>query len=168
MRLARVVAIPLLGALAAGCGGGSGSSATSTAASGGGTTRHASTATAKPPPRRAKARKKATPKPATPATPQATVETAFTSDGAGACALYTPRLLARSYGGLQGCESAVSSGGRASSVDVTSTQPDGARALVVAVPRGGPSSGERLRISLVRQGGGWRLDSIHSNVPVGP
>ena len=39
---------------------------------------------------------------------------------------------------------------------------------IVAVPEGGPSSGEKLEISLVLDHGAWRIAAIHSNVPVGP
>jgi hypothetical protein len=62
----------------------------------------------------------------------------------------------------------LKSGGLAKSVAIRSTQPEGKFALVVAVPRGGPSSGEKLAISLVKVHGDWRLEAIHSNVKVGP
>ncbi len=92
----------------------------------------------------------------------------MTSTSPLACTLYTQRLLNRSFGGLQGCRSAVRSGGRANSVEIVSSHPEGHHALVIVVPHGGPSSAQKLMISLALQGGGWRLDSIHSNVPVGP
>jgi hypothetical protein len=96
------------------------------------------------------------------------VRLALSSKDPMVCFLYTSRQLRKSYGSAAGCRSAVSSGGRARSVEIVSTHPEGRYALVVAVPQGGPSSGERLTLSLVRQGGRWRLDSIHSNAPVGP
>jgi hypothetical protein len=94
-----------------------------------------------------------------------TVDAALTS---ARCDLYTTRLLQRSYGGLEGCRAALSSGGSARSVEIQRTQPEGKFALVVAVPHGGPSSGEKLAISLLKENGRWRLEAIHSNVKVGP
>jgi hypothetical protein len=127
------------------------STSTSAATATGGLTTHA----AKPPkPRRP-----------SPATPAATVDAALTSPR---CDLYTARLLQKSYGGLAGCEAALESGGSASSVEIQRTQPEGKFALVVAVPRGGPSSGEKLAVSLIKENGDWRLEAIHSNVKVGP
>jgi hypothetical protein len=127
----------------------------STSTSAGTTSVRSTTHAAKPPkPRRS-----------SPATPAATVDAALTSPR---CDLYTARLLQKSYGGLGGCEAALKSGGRARSVEIQRTQPEGKFALVVAVPRGGPSSGERLAVSLIKENGGWRLEAIHSNVKVGP
>jgi hypothetical protein len=182
MRVDAALGVGLAAALIAGCGGGSAStssSPSSTAGTGGSpttatapstaTTSSAPTAT-KPAKARKGAGQKPAPKPAksaptTPATPQATVTAALTS---ARCDLYTPRLLAKSYGGLAGCRAALNSGGSAKSVEIQRTQPEGKFALVVAVPRGGPSSGEKLAVSLVKEGGGWRLEAIHSNVKVGP
>jgi hypothetical protein len=36
------------------------------------------------------------------------------------------------------------------------------------VPDGGVYAGDRLRAELVLDGGQWRVDSLRSNVPVGP
>ena len=127
--------------------------ATSTSA---GTTTGGSTTHAAKPPK---------PRRPSPATPAATVEAALTSPR---CDLYAARLLQRSYGGLAGCEAALESGGSATSVEIQRTQPEGKFALVVAVPRGGPSSGEKLAVSLIKENGDWRLEAIHSNVKVGP
>jgi hypothetical protein len=35
-------------------------------------------------------------------------------------------------------------------------------------PSGGVYDGERITVSLVREGGEWKIDALHSNVPVGP
>src|SRR3954452_25297939 len=159
-------------ALMAGCGGeggGAASNPTSSTAAARTTSTTTSSATASthtrttpsPPP----ARKPAESRRSTPSTPAATVEAALTS---ARCDLYTPRLLNKSYGGVEGCKAALKSGGSANSVEVQRTQPEGNFALVIAVPRGGPSSGEKLAISLVGVGGDCRLDAIHSNVEVGP
>jgi hypothetical protein len=85
-----------------------------------------------------------------------------------ACLAYTREALARAYGSVDGCEAAVRSGGSADSVRIRSAWRTGSTAHVVAVPDGGPSSGEVLRISLILERGAWRIGAIHSNVPVGP
>ncbi len=85
-----------------------------------------------------------------------------------ACSAYTEEALAKAYGGQPGCEAAIRSGGAADSVAVKGvyTSPDSARLLVV--PAGGPSDGEKVKVTLVKQGGSWRISSLHANVPVGP
>jgi len=85
-----------------------------------------------------------------------------------ACLAYTPDALTRAYGGVDGCEAAVRSGGSAGTVEIRSVLRDGPTAHVVAIPNGGPSSGERLTLSLLLSQRRWRIDAIHSNAPVGP
>ena len=46
-------------------------------------------------------------------------------------------------------------------------QPDSV-AQASVTPKGGVYDGERLRAELVLDDGVWRLDSLRSNVPVGP
>jgi hypothetical protein len=82
--------------------------------------------------------------------------------------LVTARFLKKAYGGAQGCKAALGSGGVANSVRVEKVQPEGRFALVMAVPKGGPSNGERLAVSLVRDAGVWQVEAIHSNAKVGP
>jgi hypothetical protein len=189
------IAVAAAAAVLAGCGGGgstSGESSSSNSASAGnatstersttsaatsstasthstsssaGTTTVRSTTHAAKPPKPPKSPKSPKPRRPSPATPAATVDAALTSPR---CDLYTARLLQKSFGGLGGCEAALGSGGRANSVEIQRTQPEGKFALVVAVPHGGPSSGERLAVSLVKEDGNWRMDAIHSNVKVGP
>ena len=84
------------------------------------------------------------------------------------CKLYTQRLLAAAYGNQEGCVAAIRSGGSAGSVKIVSSKTEGSAATVVAVPSGGPSSGERLTYSLVKENDKWRLDAVKSNVKVGP
>jgi hypothetical protein len=102
------------------------------------------------------------------ASPAQTVRAALTSTDTAVCELYTRRLLKKSFGGAPGCRSSIRSGGRADSVEIVSVQPEGRHALIVTVPHGGPSSAQKLQISLVRGGRHWQLASIKSNVPVGP
>ncbi len=104
----------------------------------------------------------------TKASPTQIVRVALTSAEPAVCTLYTPALLDKSFGGVQGCRASVRSGGRADSVEIVKSSTKGHRALVVAVPHGGPSSAQKLQMTLVREGGDWRLQSIKSNVPVGP
>jgi hypothetical protein len=103
-----------------------------------------------------------------PVTPTGAVKEALTARDPLVCVLYTPSLLKESFGGKPGCRSAVRSGGRADSVEIVSSHAESHHAVVVAVPHGGPSSAEKLRFLLALTHDGWRLDSIKSNVPVGP
>ena len=80
----------------------------------------------------------------------------------------TDRLIEEAYGELQGCIDAQSSGSSARSVELAGAVEAGEGATVVAVPKGGPNDGERLKITLVRVGRDWRIDKIRSDVPVGP
>ena len=86
-----------------------------------------------------------------------------------ACRKYaTVRFLATSFGGLAGCRAATNPRSAAESVRLRGLVVDGSRARVVAIPRGGTSSGQRVKVTLVVVGPNWRVDSLRSNVPVGP
>ncbi len=102
------------------------------------------------------------------ASPPQIVRVALTSAEPTVCTLYTRALLNKSFGDEQGCRASVRSGGRADSVEIVKSSAKGREALVVAVPHGGPSSAQKLQITLLREGKSWRLQSIRSNVPVGP
>ena len=84
-------------------------------------------------------------------------------------ALVTDRYLRRSYGDAAGCESAQQDAKPAADVRVGRIVilPDSI-AQASARPAGGIYDGERLRAELVLDGGVWKLDSLSSNVPVGP
>jgi hypothetical protein len=108
-------------------------------------------------------------KPAQPTTPDANVEDALTApDAQLACGLYSDALLKSAYGDTSGCVAAIKAGGSANSVRIVSSQTSGSTATVVAIPSGGPSSGEKLTYTLVMDNGQWRLDKVDSNVKVGP
>jgi hypothetical protein len=83
--------------------------------------------------------------------------------------LVTERYLRRSYGGPAGCKNAQGDANPADSVRVSRivVLPDSV-AQASAAPQGGLYDGERLRAELVLDGGVWRIDSLRSNVPVGP
>ncbi len=91
-----------------------------------------------------------------------------TSDPKLACSAYTPQARDRAYGGQSGCEGAIGSGGAADSVQIKGVDSGLHTANVLAIPSGGPSNGETLRIGLLLAGNTWRIASIRSNVPVGP
>ena len=101
---------------------------------------------------------------------RAAVSGFFTSaDPAVVCEeVITTSFLKQAFGDRRGCADAQSAGSAARDVDVSAVQDRGESAEAVAVPKGGPNDGERLEVSLVLDGGGWRIDGIASNVPVGP
>jgi hypothetical protein len=86
-----------------------------------------------------------------------------------ACRRYaTGRLLTQSFGGLTGCIAATKPRTAADSVRLRGLVVNGNRATVIAIPKGGTSSGEHVRVTLIVREGLWRVDTLHSNVPVGP
>ena len=86
-----------------------------------------------------------------------------------ACSRYaTKRHVERTFGSRTGCVQSTVPGSAASSVEVRKVDIDGAEATATALPTGGPSGGERIEVALIRSGGLWKVDSLRSNVPVGP
>ena len=83
--------------------------------------------------------------------------------------LVTERYLREAYGGAEGCEAAQADVKPAKRVELSRivVLPDSV-AQASAEPTGGIYDGERLRAELVLDGGFWKLDSLRSNVPVGP
>jgi hypothetical protein len=83
----------------------------------------------------------------------------------------TEHYLSSAYGGKQGCVQAQSSGGAAQSVDIQGLVAGSGQAGTASVkvePQGGVYSGEKLVVSLVKEGEDWKIDSLKSNAPVGP
>ncbi|MDQ2676430.1 MAG: hypothetical protein M3Y34_06445 [Actinomycetota bacterium] len=81
----------------------------------------------------------------------------------------TERFLRRSYGDAAGCEAAQAGARPAADAGVTQvviTPQSVAQAL--ARPKGGIYDGQKLRAELVLEEDVWKLDSLRSNVPVGP
>jgi hypothetical protein len=72
------------------------------------------------------------------------------------------------FGDLSGCRAAQTSGGAAKSVDASGLSVDGETARATVVPAGGPSAGEKIEVTLVKDGHVWKVDSAKANVPVGP
>ncbi len=86
-----------------------------------------------------------------------------------ACAeAVTPLYVEEAYGDENGCRQAVEAGGVANSVRVDAVGSSGGTASARATASGGPFDGEEVEVELVRRGGGWRVDSVTSNAPVGP
>ena len=81
----------------------------------------------------------------------------------------TERFLRRSYGDAAGCEAAQKAAKPANQAGVSEIviQPDSV-AQARARPKGGIYDGQELRAELVLDGDAWKLDSLRSNVPVGP
>jgi hypothetical protein len=91
------------------------------------------------------------------------------SDPADACARFvTKRYLRVAYGGQLGCVQAQAPGSVARRLDHKDLRIDDDRATVVVVPSGGPYDGERVTVSLVRDGPRWAVDELDADVPVGP
>jgi hypothetical protein len=83
--------------------------------------------------------------------------------------LLTERFVRRSYGDLAGCEAALKTSEPAKDSGVLHVGvSDGSVAQVLASPDGGVYDGQKLRAELVLESGKWKLDSLRSNVPVGP
>jgi hypothetical protein len=169
----RAAAAVLVTALVlAGCGGGGGSTSSVSSSTSADRTSSAEVSTSTAPtttPAATKPTNNGGQKPPQPSTPEATVQTALTAqDPELACGLYSGTLLKSAYGNEQGCIAAIRSGGSAKSVKIVSSKTSGSAALVVAVPSGGPSSGEKLTYTLTNETDGWRLDDVKSNVKVGP
>lgn len=100
----------------------------------------------------------------------AAINAVFASgDPVAACETYaTASYVATAFGDLSGCRAAQSSGAAARSVLVSKVKISEGSAAAVAVPTGGANSGERIDLTLVRDGAAWKVDSGHANVPVGP
>jgi len=83
--------------------------------------------------------------------------------------LVTAQYLREAYGGREGCEGAQTNAKPAKKVRISGVvvQPD-SLAQASAKPDGGIYDGERLRAAMVLDDGFWKLDSLRSNVPVGP
>jgi hypothetical protein len=86
-----------------------------------------------------------------------------------ACRRYaTQRYVKKAFGDRQGCLKSTVPASAAAYVKVTRVDIDGSKATARALPSGGPSDGEKIDVTLVRQGGIWQVDLLRSNVPVGP
>jgi hypothetical protein len=90
-------------------------------------------------------------------------------DPVAACETYaTPAYVVTAYGDLSGCKAAQTSGGTAKSFSATGVVPNGSTASPTVTVSGGPVSGEKIHVTMVKDGDIWKVDSAKANVPVGP
>ena len=93
------------------------------------------------------------------------------SDSDKACSdeFVTQHYLDAAYGGKQGCVKAQRPGTAARSLAVSASQPAShGHAELTVKPQGGIYDGQKLKVSLVKQNGTWKVDGLKSNAPVGP
>jgi hypothetical protein len=166
------LAAALLAAAIAGCGSGGSESSTSTSASVS-TTPTSSAST------RATTTTTTTTKTSTqivkevnhPPTPGAAVKLLLlSSNPRTGCSgdVVTSHYLHAAYGGRAGCVKAVSPRSAAKSLGKGTGDVFGDKATVTVHPVGGIYDGEKITVSLVHSTGGWQVDGIKSNAPVGP
>jgi hypothetical protein len=89
-------------------------------------------------------------------------------DKACASRYVTEHYLSAAYGGRSGCVQAQARGTAARYVHLAAEAQSGTKVIVKAVPHGGLYDGERLTVTLVKEGDAWKIDSLKSNEPVGP
>jgi hypothetical protein len=80
----------------------------------------------------------------------------------------TQHYLRAAYGGRGACLKAVSSKNAAKSLGAVGTRITGGTVMVTVHPIGGIYDGEKITVSLIKNGAGWQVDGIKSNAPVGP
>lgn len=82
----------------------------------------------------------------------------------------TPKLLKRAYGDRKGCLKARKPAALAKDVRITAAKlgPDGTATVVASAAGGVYGKGEKLTMTVVRDGGRWRVDVVKSNAKVGP
>lgn len=83
--------------------------------------------------------------------------------------LATENYVRAAYGAREGCIAAQQPGALARSLDaVYVNRSEGDRTRATVVPVGGPYDGVEVEVELVRDGEGWRVDSLAADVPAGP
>lgn len=82
--------------------------------------------------------------------------------------LSTENYVKTTFGSRKGCLKSTVPGSAATYIETSKITIDGDSATAVAKPTGGPSNGETIEVSLVREDGTWKVDSLKSNAPVGP
>jgi hypothetical protein len=83
----------------------------------------------------------------------------------------TEQYLSAAYGDEQGCEQAQTPASAAKSVKIQGLEGGSSQegtATVKVMPNGGVYAGEKITVSLVKEGDSWKIDSLKSNAPVGP
>jgi len=169
--LVAALAAALLAGAFAGCGGGGSEGSSSTGASVS-TTSSASTPATSATSSTTSGGSTQTVKTANhPQTPTAAVKLLLLSSNARTgCSgdVVTSHYLEAAYGGRRACVEALTSGDAAKSLGALQSKVTGNMATVVVHPAGGLYDGEKITVSLVGGAGGWQVDGIKSNAPVGP
>ena len=80
----------------------------------------------------------------------------------------TRHYLQVAYGGLAGCATAPTPPHAARSLRSYHERMSAGHASVTTRPVGGIYDGEKITVSLVKEGGDWKVDALKSNAPVGP
>lgn len=82
----------------------------------------------------------------------------------------TPKLLKRAYGDRKGCLKARKPASLAKDVRITASKlgADGTATVIASAEGGVYGKGEKLTMTVVRDGGAWRVDTVKSNAKVGP
>ena len=80
----------------------------------------------------------------------------------------TPAFIEISYGGVRNCMESRTPDALADSIEVRSSMKTDAGIHLVVVPAGGPYDGKKVEVDLVRDGDGFRVDSLTAHVPAGP
>jgi hypothetical protein len=100
-----------------------------------------------------------------------TLEAVFTGSGDPALicdVLVTENYVRTAYGAREGCIAAQEPGALADSVRIDPINRSVAAATAIAIPTGGPYDEVEVEVELVREPGGWRVDSLLADVPAGP
>jgi hypothetical protein len=102
--------------------------------------------------------------------PEKALELFFTSgDPKIACDLVvTPDLLADAYGDAAGCRQAQVPAATPDSIEIKSVDGSGNEAEATVIPAGGPNDGIETKVTLVKLGDTWLVDSLEADVPAGP
>jgi hypothetical protein len=106
-----------------------------------------------------------------PTTIENTLEAVLTGslDAALICdVLVTENYVRTAYGAREGCIAAQKPGALADRVEIGEVEEAGDSASAVAIPAGGPYDGVEVEVELIREPGGWRVDSLLADVPAGP
>jgi hypothetical protein len=82
--------------------------------------------------------------------------------------LATEKYVRTAYGAREGCTAAQQPGALADSVEIDDVVEDDGCASAVVIPDGGPYDGVEVEVELVRDAGGWQVDSLLADVPAGP
>jgi hypothetical protein len=80
----------------------------------------------------------------------------------------TQQYLEMAYGGEQGCIQAQTPGAAADFLHSYKFEAGRNKAVATVRPGGGLYDGDKITVSLVREGGSWKVDELKSNAPVGP